>query len=418
MEIVPSLEQRLAELDSYQRIEQKSQEWLDARKNLITASEAGYFLGVRSSSGIVTYIKNKLNLASSNDRIGQLPAIKHGNIYEDVSRMIYETRHNLTVREYGLITTPKTPFLGASPDGIVSHIHPHASTSSISQSRLGRLIEIKNPYDYDASTTIKPEYLIQIYQQQYVLGISECDFIKTNIIGGTVNDTTATKHGLKPYSSIDEFLADSSEECVVMNKNIPKQNHSRRGLEKGLLVYYNHPENNELQVVIYPITTPYEKSNIQQWIKDTKNTIVTTHGITLQQIAVEYWYLANYYETTITYDPAIYEGFYLPRLNIMWQLVLKLREYQASHSPEDILELLDGALLTHFKAFNNSKARENKYKMNSEHANIMQHMAMALLLAPIPSKLVSQAVSKANTPKQSKNYSKNYKKKEIVEYDF
>ena len=175
--------------------------------------------------------------------------------------------------------------------------------------------------------------------------------------------------------------------------------------------------------MIYPITTPYEKNSIQYWIKDTKNAIAIKHGITLQQIAVEYWYLANYYETTITYDPKVYEGFYLPRLDTMWQLVLKLREYQSSHSTEDIIELLDGALLTHFKAFNTG--RENKYKINTEHSNIMLHMQMALLLAPSPDKLDSRVSSNSKsrstsskTGKASKTGKISKTKKEVVEYDF
>jgi putative phage-type endonuclease len=415
----------LAELDSFQRIEQKSQQWLDARKNLITASEAGYFLGIRSSSGIVTYIKNKLNLASSNDRISQLPAIKHGNIFEDISRIIYETRHCVHVREYGLITTPKTPFLGASPDGIVSHTHPHAPVTS--QSRIGRLIEIKNPYDYDASTTIKPEYLIQIYQQQYVLGITECDFIKTNIIGGTVNNNTATKHGLKPYSNIDEFLADipvipenQTDSTSLVNNYIPLENHSSRGLEKGIIIHFNHPESKEIMRVIYPLSTPYKKSNIQQWIKETKNEISSTYRIQLMNIAVEYWYLANYYETTITYDASVYENLYLPRLDIMWKLVLKIREYQSSYSKEDILELLDGALLSHFKAFNTPHTRENKYKIYNEHHNIMEHMKMALLLAPVPNthNIGSSCSGSNKTSKISKIRKAIKNTNEVIEYDF
>ena len=55
--------------------------------------------------------------------------------------------------------------------------------------------EIKNPYKFDETDDIKPEYLIQIYQQQYVLGLPLCDFIKTNIIsnaGGYVNSLIDT----------------------------------------------------------------------------------------------------------------------------------------------------------------------------------------------------------------------------------
>ena len=384
---------KLAELDKHIRIEQKSQQWLDIRKNLITASEAGYFLGIRGSSSINTYIKNKLNIASSGDNLRYLSSIKHGNVYEDVSRMIYEHRHGVRIAEYGLITTPKTTFIGASPDGIVSHLtisnkpsenHIHSHPN---KNRLGRRIEIKNPYAFDTSDKIKPEYLVQIYQQLYVLDLPTCDFIKTNIIGSNASDKTINA-GHKPYSTIKDFLEDipnpnnfiETEIPHIVTSEIPSNNHTSRGLEKGIIMHYTNPVTRETERIIYPMTIPYEKTAIEEWISINQKQLKDKLGLEPIGIAVEYWYLAHYFEKTIHYDD-IFEKCYLPRLETMWKLVLRFREYQTKYSQASICELLDGVLLEHWKKFITMGGKYNDITPSGQ-TEIIQHMKMALLLRP------------------------------------
>lgn len=412
------IQEKLKELDKHKRIEQKSQQWLDIRKNLITASEAGYFLGIRGSSSIITYIKNKLNITSSNDNLRYLESIKHGNVYEDVSRMIYEHRHGVRVAEYGLITTPKTSFLGASPDGIVARLtnpirQQSQSQSPIDQSiRLGRLIEIKNPYAFDSSDKIKSEYLIQIYQQLYVLDLPSCDFIKTNIIGTNASSKTITA-GHKPYINIDSFLADiplSETPPHIATSEIPYNNHTARGLEKGIIMHYTHPTTREIERIIYPLTIPYEKNAILEWITNNQKALKNKYNLEPIGIAVEYWYVANYFEKTIEYDN-IFEKYYLPRLDVMWQLVLCYREYQSRYTKDRICELLDGVLLEHWKKFISMGGKYNDITPTG-HIDILQHMNMALLLKPIVSK--SQQTDKIEKPKQNRKQSR----KVIIELDF
>ena len=417
--VVENITDKLAKLDAHNRLEQKSQLWLDARKNLITASESGYFIGIRSPSGIITYLKNKLNLASSNDNLKFHPAIKHGNIYEDITRIIYETRNDVKVKEYGLITTPKTIFLGASPDGIV-----YSATGILGEHRVGRLVEIKNPYTYDPSDKIKPEYMVQIYQLQYVLELSHCDFIKTNIIGSIVNDQTADS-GYKPYVNIDEFLADIPTRIgnTIANSRIPRNNHSRHGMEKGILIYFNHPDTMEILREIYPIDKPYEKLEILEWIKQTKTKISSQYTIPISNIAVEYWYVAEYFENTIEYQPAIFEKYYLPRLQIMWQLVSRLRQLITLHPTSVIINFLNNTLLEHFKTI----TKIIKSVDDTNHNIIIKHLEKSLTLEPISStasiqiaKPISDKTSsdKSNSDKTSSNKIIRKSKKVEIEYDF
>lgn len=291
-----SIETALASITNHKPIAQKSAEWLAARKNLIAASESGYLLGIKSCSSMINYIKAKCNLSTSLDNLGRLDSIRHGNVYEDVSRAIYQSRYSLEVKEYGLITTSKHLLLGASPDGIVIQEHC-VGDDKITESRIGRLVEIKNPYDYDPSDVIKPEYAVQVLQQQFVLDLPKCDFVKTNIIGATVNEKTASK-GFLPYRNIDAFLADvpldtQPPAIEPANKNILLGNLTSKGMEKGIIIHYKDTETGQYITHLYPLDTPYTKPGILEWIKTTKETISSSTGICKYLIAVEYWYLSR-----------------------------------------------------------------------------------------------------------------------------
>jgi putative phage-type endonuclease len=432
----PSIIEALAAISNHKPIAQKSEEWLIARKNLIAASESGYLLGIRSSSSMMNYIKAKCNLTTSLNNLGKLESVRHGNIYEDVARAIYQSRHSLEVKEYGLITTSKNSFLGASPDGIVIR---HAESRT--ESRVGRLVEIKNPYDFDPSDTIKPEYAVQILQQQFVLDLHKCDFVKTNIIGSTVNQKTATK-GLVPYRDIDAFLEDVLQDATYLpavespipNKNIPRGNLTSKGMEKGILIHYKDTETGQYIMHLYPLSTPYTKTSILEWIKTTKETISSSTGICKSNIAIEYWYLAAYFEKTLEYDAKLFENIYLPRLELVWQLIKRIRELQDSYtilsssslSSRVISDFIDNVIKLHLN-------RPSKfYKDANNQTEICKLLETALLLdieiknhAKIEKQIsnlidtldTKDSITENKYEPKAKNRSK-VKNKIMIEYDF
>lgn len=421
--IVPHLE-RFA---STGMIVQKSQEWLDARKNLIAASEAGYLLGVRSCSSMITYIKNKCNLASSTDKLNYLSSIRHGNIYEDVTRAIYQSRHGVIVQEYGLITTPKNKILGASPDGLVTNYLPDKKCLD-SVSRIGRLVEIKNPYDYDPSDLIKPEYAIQILQQQFVLDIPVCDFVKTNIIGGEVNSKTAEK-GYTPYKNIDDFLADIplDSTTIIHNPHIPLNNLTKHGLEKGVIIHYKNTSTGEYIVQLYPLDKVYTKTDIQSWISSTKTDITTKTGIAKSLIAVEYWYLASYYETTLEYNYRLFEKVYLPRLELMWDVILHIRNLQLEHPLDRIMDFINNTLKEHVNkpsAYYKSLANQNdickilKGVMQLEIGKPIDNDVSAKSVTKDLTEKVKEEKKKASSKPSKPSKPKTEYSKIIIEYDF
>ena len=393
---LPEIHTRINIFDNQKIIIQKSNEWLNERRNLISASESGYLLGINGISTMITYFRNKLGLSASNDYIYSKDAIQHGNIYEDVTRAIYQSRHNVQVKEYGLIKTDKTGFLGASPDGIVisSDYYPtkiensskhktlviDGNKNSISgiiegstngdKSRIGRLVEIKNPYSYDASNKIKPEYEIQIMQQQYVLDIPLCDFIKTCIIGSITNEKTA-KEGYKPYLNIDAFLADVPDDnTIVKNNNIPHCNLTNKGMEKGVIIYYKNVETNEIVVSLYPLEKEYIKDEIVKWLKEQRNYIIQL-GIPNGRIAVDYWYVASYFEKTVHYEELLFEKYYLPRLEITWKIINKLKQISADADGNKLIE----SYLSNIKIILGKPAEF--YKIIPNHEAIMKLLTKA-----------------------------------------
>jgi len=302
-------------------------------------------------------LKNKLGLSTSQDNLKYKSSIQHGNIYEDISRMIYESRHQIIVKEYGLIKTDKTPILGASPDGIV------ISSLNNNNSRIGRLVEIKNPYSYDVSSLIKPEYEIQIMQQQYVLDIPLCDFIKTNIMGSNPNNSYKDT-GFQPYNNIDEFLADIPNETTkIQNININRNNLTVNGMEKGILIYYKNPDTNEYTIISYPLTIAYKKEEILEWLKKNKNEI-KNKGVNEFKIGVDYWYLVSYFEKTVHYEEKLYEQIYIPRLILIWEIVNNLRVFLNLNGLEKLNTLIDNDLYNIFYRKNASGFYKNITNQN------------------------------------------------------
>ena len=103
----------------------------------------------------------------------------HGNIYEDVSLAIYESRNKVKVKEYGLIKSNLSILLVPVLTVLLYNVD-YSDYNSFK--RYGRLVEVKNPYSRKINNEIKPEYRFQMLQQQYTCEIFVCDFLETMIL--------------------------------------------------------------------------------------------------------------------------------------------------------------------------------------------------------------------------------------------
>jgi hypothetical protein len=353
----PQIIAKINEIAAIPIVEQKSPEWFRLREGMISASDGGYFLKKCGASRAIDALRIKLGLKNYVNSMA--PPLLHGNTYEDVTRAIYESRNGVEVTEYGILSSP-TACIGASPDGIVTKC---LRDTFECQSRLGRLLEIKNPYSREIDETIKPEYMVQILQQQYTTQLPICDFVETTIVDKYCK-TTAGNY--KPYETLAEMLGDqldktnSSSMTRVKNPNIPVENLNKFGNEKGLVVWYQKvisASDVRNKYVLYPLHAPYETLAIEKWIVDT-NSSNFRMGFVFKEI--KYWRLDVYAEKTVVYDQSLFEKQYIPQLCDVWDVILKARVIQEKTS------IISNEILAYIEDLENRKDspfyNENKRK--------------------------------------------------------
>ena len=365
---LPLITIRCQEIASIPIVEQKSPEWFRLREDMISASDAGYFLKKCGNSKAMDALKIKIGL--KNYAASTAPPLLHGNTYEDITRAIYESRNQVTVTEYGILTSP-TSCIGASPDGIVTHCN---SPSFECQSRYGRLLEIKNPYSREIDNTIKPEYMVQILQQQYTTGLPVCDFVETTIVDKYCKNINLN---YPAYITIDDMLNDKLDnnntnfKTRIRNVNIPYENLTKYGNEKGVVVWYSKvvAENDiRHRYILYPLDGIYEKNNIEKWIVDT-NSEQFKNGFIYKE--VKYWRLEVYCEKTVVYDAKLFENSYILELKKVWDVICNCKTIRMkSTSLNDIEQYLEGIEKDPKNTFYNENKRRKKLTSSTSNTTL------------------------------------------------
>jgi putative phage-type endonuclease len=228
---------------------QRTKEWYNFRRNLITASNA--YKAFENDT-----IKNQLiyekctGLEDTNDDddddddIKKISISKMVNInstlhwgqkYEPVSVQIYENMYNTKVGDFGCIQDDKYSFLGASPDGI--NIDPNSE-------RYGRMLEIKNIVNREIDGIPKKEYWIQMQLQMHVCRLNECDFLETQFIEYETSsdyweDSSDKRKGIIMYF----HTKDGSPYYEYMPLNILDYDEVNKWLETMVDKYQSEPYN-------------------------------------------------------------------------------------------------------------------------------------------------------------------------------
>lgn len=150
---------RAHELIAAEYAEQRSQEWLELRENMITASDVASALGENRYESIDSFVKKKV----LKTKWAGNAATAHGTLLEPLVRELYDKRYNRKSHEIGLVQHPKYPWLGASPDGVTED---------------GLLIEIKCPLTRKIEPKVPHHYWPQVQLQLEITDLEECDFIQ------------------------------------------------------------------------------------------------------------------------------------------------------------------------------------------------------------------------------------------------
>jgi putative phage-type endonuclease len=143
-------------------VEQKSPEWHEIRRNLITASDFAQALGEGKFGTQKQLYRKKCGFEEDNFNANLAPLV-WGNMFEQVAQAIYAQRNDVHVYEFGIIKHPTLTYFGASPDGITEN---------------GIMIEIKCPFKRKINGEIPVQYYYQIQGQLDVCDLQECDYFE------------------------------------------------------------------------------------------------------------------------------------------------------------------------------------------------------------------------------------------------
>jgi hypothetical protein len=150
---------KVQELLNRQYFEQRSDEWLALRENMLTASDVASALGHnRYEKPDDLLAKKVLKKAWAGNA-----ATAHGTLLEPVARDLYDARTGRKTHEIGLVQHPKYPFLGGSADGNTED---------------GLLVEIKCPLTRKIEDKVPEHYLPQIQLLLEILDFEDCDFVQ------------------------------------------------------------------------------------------------------------------------------------------------------------------------------------------------------------------------------------------------
>ena len=188
--------------------EQRTQEWFDMRREMITASSAATLIPKQKK-----YMKEYLEEYDLMDDFKEHPtkgcnpysnrddffidkcgfrtffgnvATFWGQKYEKVAENIYSRHIGEKIIEFGLVPHPSLCYLGASPDGI---------------SETGKMLEIKVPWRRTITGIPPIYYWVQVQLQLEVCDLEICDFVECkmseyNLEEEWLKDRNATQKGL------------------------------------------------------------------------------------------------------------------------------------------------------------------------------------------------------------------------------
>ncbi len=292
---------------------QKSEGWHALKRMKWGGSEAGTVLNMNKHQAQYTIILDKVLGAEFKGN----SATYHGNVFEDVVRMMYEYNNDVHTEEFSSMPHSTISILGASPDGIVS---PYCRDMKTPTKLVGRMLEIKCPtmrkikYTDNIVDNICPIYYwCQIQQQLECLDLDECDFVQCNI---------------ERYQNRDEWITDTDPKCDfkslkygnlrgIIIELIPLKLLECDYNEKG---YYSDMTIWTKTKCLFPPKIDMSLKELDNWILNELSKL--PYGYTLHKII--YWRLIEQNCTLILRDKTWFKT-QLPIYHKIWDYVEYLR---------------------------------------------------------------------------------------------
>ena len=325
-EIISVPEDRIADVNHLKFIrelpqpEQRTTEWFDQRRKMLTASTCAQALDEnpyknQSSEHLVL---DKVGLGSKfPDNI----FVHHGKKYEPIATMIYEHLYDVQVEEFGLVPDiscdPKDRFLGASPDGICTQ---YKLTDRTFSKKLNTMLEIKCPYSRKIKLKGKIDgeicphyYWCQCQQQLHCCKLDKCDFWQVS---------------LDEFHSEEELLSDSNEPKIYEEQEKPMS--FNPNIVQGVIIQLK-PINDTTYMpynctYIYPPHLNFTLSQYRRWaMKELSDLSAKEEFKTFKFDKLLYWKAKTSHNVCIKYDEKWFSES-LSKLRKVWDKVLYYRK--------------------------------------------------------------------------------------------
>jgi len=157
------------------QVEQRTQQWYEDMKTMLTASEFATLY--KSSRSIGQLVLSKLNPEKRESQTAKhsmyIYPTDWGVRFEPVVRSYLEDLWSCKIYECGRLRHQSNTKIGASPDGII------IETDS---EKYGRLVEIKCPFSRPIGKGVPKDYWIQMQIQLEVSGLEECEYVEVEIV--------------------------------------------------------------------------------------------------------------------------------------------------------------------------------------------------------------------------------------------
>lgn len=201
-------------------MEQRTQEWFDARLGKVTASKVSAVLAKKDSATRANYLTELVveRLTGEQEPFFTNEYMQWGTDTEPQARMAYEAYKNVLVDEEGFIDHPTIANFGCSPDGLVGEEGLIEIKCMSSKNAVETLISGKAP----------SKYIPQMQTQMAVTGRKWCDFVSFD---------PRLPEDLQLFvvrvERDDEYIANLEEEVSAFLKEVDETVIKLKGLKDG-----------------------------------------------------------------------------------------------------------------------------------------------------------------------------------------
>ena len=170
-----TLKERLEKIYIKHQVEQRTSQWYEDMKCMLTASEFHKLFESERTRGQL--VLSKVN-PEKRDSPHALPTqsmspMDWGVRFEPVVKRYLENLWGCSIYDCGRLKHETQKHLGASPDGIII---------TESCERYGKLVEIKCPYSRKIGGIVPEEYWMQMQIQLEVTNLNECEYVEVEVL--------------------------------------------------------------------------------------------------------------------------------------------------------------------------------------------------------------------------------------------